>query len=330
VNRACALTLLTFAPVATASEPQEARLVYAQGPGSEGCPRESVLRAEVAARLGYDPFTPSAGRSVRVSVARAGATYHGHLGLYDPSGSLSGERRLEAAHCGELVSSLAVAAAMGIDPFAFERPHTPAPVPAPAPSESAFAPTPPSALATPEARAETPSPARTPAGDAGGELRFGAFAAGLGSLGTAPAVAAGALVGVELRGRASSVALEGRADAPASTSTPYGEVTSSLLLGSIVPCLWLRPVGVCLVGSVGAIRGEGSAVAFPARASGAYGAVGARAMVQFELSKAIWLRPLFEVDAPITRMTLRLQGFDAWTTPAVSATLGLAAGATFL
>ncbi|MEO6602920.1 MAG: hypothetical protein ABIQ16_23750, partial [Polyangiaceae bacterium] len=40
------------------------RLVYARGPGAEQCPEQSVVRAAVASRLGYDPFFPSSDKTI--------------------------------------------------------------------------------------------------------------------------------------------------------------------------------------------------------------------------------------------------------------------------
>ena len=40
------------------------RFVYARGEGAELCPDEAQVRLAVAARLGYDPFFPSAEKTI--------------------------------------------------------------------------------------------------------------------------------------------------------------------------------------------------------------------------------------------------------------------------
>src|SRR4051812_20833595 len=48
----------TSAPTTPPSSPQIAlRLSYMLGPGAQRCPSEKAFRDEVAAKMGYDPFT---------------------------------------------------------------------------------------------------------------------------------------------------------------------------------------------------------------------------------------------------------------------------------
>jgi len=62
------------------------RLVYARGVGAEGCPGEGTLRHAVAARLGYDPFFPSAERTIMVVIAANGIELEAKVYLVDTSG----------------------------------------------------------------------------------------------------------------------------------------------------------------------------------------------------------------------------------------------------
>ena len=55
---------LALAPSRASADPRvELRLEYVRGAGGEACPAEPTkLRAEVAARMGYDPFEGARGR----------------------------------------------------------------------------------------------------------------------------------------------------------------------------------------------------------------------------------------------------------------------------
>src|SRR6266550_1775577 len=68
------------------------RLVYALGVGAEGCPGEGALRHAVAARLGYDPFFPSAERTIMVVIATKGTELEAKVYLVDTSGVVQGLR----------------------------------------------------------------------------------------------------------------------------------------------------------------------------------------------------------------------------------------------
>ena len=306
---------------AQAAEPARVVLVYERGPGTEACPDEPSLRAEVSARLGYDPFVPSAPRTLRVVLARDRHRLRGSVRVVEASGQVSGERALEARECGELVSSLAVAAAMGIDPFALDRPAPPAPAPPLAPAPAPAPPPPPTADAAPPAP-PPPAPPREP-------LHFRASLGALGALGAAPSLAGGGLVGAELRWRHVSAGLEGRADLPASTEALHGEVSSSLLVGSLVPCALVAFFFACAVASAGTLRGEGRGVLSPTKASGLFASIGLRGGAELPLGSVFALRAFGEIDAPITRTTLRIDGADAWTTPSVAGVLGVSAVVAF-
>jgi hypothetical protein len=78
--RAALLVLLAaalLAPAPAAAEgndpqPQIAlRLSYVLGPGAQRCPSEQTFRDEVARKMGYDPFTPSAPERVVITLTRS-------------------------------------------------------------------------------------------------------------------------------------------------------------------------------------------------------------------------------------------------------------------
>src|SRR5262249_10897903 len=116
---------------ATAVASPSSQLTYVRGAGAESCPDEAELRKAVAARLGYDPFFPSAGRTIAAQIERTRGGFAGELKMLDASGVSRGERKLPTTShdCAEVVKSLALAISIAIDDL-----DEPASVPA-SPSE---------------------------------------------------------------------------------------------------------------------------------------------------------------------------------------------------
>src|SRR5687768_2823399 len=92
------VTLATMAVVlgvcASAFASPSAKLVYVRGTGTESCPPEADLRKMVAVRLGYDPFFPSAQKTVVAEVGRAPDGYRGRVRIVSDDGNVRGEREL--------------------------------------------------------------------------------------------------------------------------------------------------------------------------------------------------------------------------------------------
>jgi hypothetical protein len=177
---ACLAVLLcgVHSRAASASEAkpsQAAQLSYLRGPGAQLCPEEAFLREAVAAELGYDPFAENARRKVSATIEREGSRLRAHVEIHDAQGRPQGARDLttETLDCNELVSSIALAVSIAIDPRAAAqsrppapaRPTTPwtapaAPVAEPPPGPSAPAPLP--GLAVPPVAAPVPGPSSVP------------------------------------------------------------------------------------------------------------------------------------------------------------------------
>jgi hypothetical protein len=111
---ACAAALLV-SQVTLASP--SARLVYVRSSEAMQCPDETAFRKAVATRLGYDPFFPSATKTVVARIDRQPKGFGGHIQIVDNEGALRGERDLtvKGDHCAELVNSLALAVSVAID-----------------------------------------------------------------------------------------------------------------------------------------------------------------------------------------------------------------------
>lgn len=323
-----AFTTMTGRNVARADERIHAALTYAPDADIERCPSERELRDAVAARLGYDPFVDAGpgDLEVVVTVRRRGAGIVGQLELRGPR---PGRRELASPRgdCRELLDSFAVAIAIGIDPASLSRPpaEPPAVLPAPLPSAAPSSTAPVArdvAQPPPVEGAPVPPAKRDPI-----DVRLGAGP--LLMFGELPEAAPGLAVTFGARWRWLEPSVEGLATLPVSLDTPNGRVSASLLAVGVVPCGHVDVFFGCLGVTVGALRGEGEAIASPLHGSQLYAAASGRAGVELALSRSVWVRGHAEAVAPMTRITLQLAAQDVWRMPSVAARAGLSAGVLF-
>lgn len=145
------------------------------------------------------------------------------------------------------------------------------------------------------------------------------------ALGSAPAPAVGLLIfgGVGLRG--SSIDIEGRADLPASLERSSGvSIASSLLVGSVVPCIHLGDVRACALATAGAMQAEARGAASPDRRTTTFfAALGARAAYELPLTRGFGLRARLDVAAPLTPTSFTIDGVTQWTTAPVMGAAGI-------
>jgi hypothetical protein len=177
-----------------------------------GCPEQSVFVAELAARTSrVRPAEPDEqARSVDVAISRQGDVVHGLL-IVSGSGEAATRREVTGNDCAEVVSALALVAALVIDPRASNGAEPPlatsptAGVPSPAaPSEHEPQPVAPSAAprASPQAPATVPrdqplEPRAEPSAGAHDHLFVGAAGHGLFGPAPDPALGGGAFIGIE-------------------------------------------------------------------------------------------------------------------------------------
>lgn len=314
-----------------------AQLRYTREVTDESCPDDAALRRMVAAQLGYDPFEDAATMRVDASILRKANRLHGRVTVWR-DGALAGERALDAAKdCDALATALAVTISVAIDPMGASRPAPapapPAPVPPPpTPASPPASPTSPPAAPASAASADTgravepstdssdpgpPAPATRPS--------FRVTLAPLLSVGIAPAVAPGISASVGGRWSFFSIAAEGRLDLPASAPLSIGgEVSTSVALATLVPCIHVSRWVGCALGSFGSMRAESKGITSPAVDDSTFAAVGLRGGFEIPLSRAVALRPQIDVLAALTRPALRLNGRTIWTTPPVSGAFGAA------
>lgn len=287
-------------PARAQAEPPKATLDYArQERATTECPDESTFRALVAAKLGYDPFGAGAGAALRVVFRRSGSDLSGILTL-ESGGAPRGERTLRSAGagCDELAASLALAAAVALDPNAVanrDQDAAPVPVPVPTPSPTPASPPAPSPPRPPE-------PSRRP-------LRLRVFAGAFVPLGLTPSVTAGARLAAGLDGESWLLGLEGGATLESSKGSTTGKVTAQRIEGALVPCL--RPelsrtvaLALCAIGRLGVVRSSAEQVTRASPKTDLVSSVGPRAGVELFPWPSVGFSAEIEAPVSLTRVHL--------------------------
>jgi hypothetical protein len=325
--------LVTLAVIGSvnAAPTRSVRLVYVRGAGAADCPDEELVRAGVAARLGFEPFDTRSAAEITVAVNRAARSLEAHITLSDRAGRITAERRILSRHsdCAELASAMELAVSIAIDPLAGTRAR---PAPPVAPDPSASAPDPIAAPARPDvpsvvARTSVPPPAppsRTPVQPEPPPLVFDGAIGVLGAWGAAPGPNVGMTMEASLRRRSLGVGLEGRVDLPTSTALRVGSIRTSLLTGSLVPCFHFGIAAGCALAIAGVFRSSGHDLVDARQVTLPFIAVGARAALELPLATWFVFRFHGDVIAPLTETVLRVSGQDVWSSPTVSAALGMA------
>ena len=213
---------------------------------------------------------------LRTTIARRPGGFVATVELRDPAGRLLWSRPpLAEADCGRLVSVIGgLTVTIAIDNAATAAAAVAPPPPEPPPT---LPPPPPTPL-------PPPPPAPWP------RVRLGVRAAAAVGVGVGPAASLSADLG--LGWQPFSVAVEGRADVPATGDVGMGvQGRTSVLAASLVPCGHYGWFVGCGVVSVGVLRTNGVNVVHPAREdSGIYVAAGVRAGLEWPVIPALALR----------------------------------------
>lgn len=324
-----ALSLAVISAFATpAAATPSAKLTYVRGAGAETCPDESELRKAVAARLGYDPFFPTAPQAIVAQIhGRPRRGFRGEVQIVNEHGIVRGARTLETQSddCAEMVRALALGISIAVDDLD-------AVLSPPAPEPPVSAPSPPEALPQPAPKppeSDTPTPsAGTPARPASPQLET--MVGVHGSLGVAPALSVGMTVGLGIASRTASLRIEGTAELPSSERLDTGgRVSSSLLAVSLVPCLRRGVPFACATASVGSFRGGTQDIAAPRSQSAFFATVGARVGALLPVYAMVSLAPHADLSVPLVRDGIAVDGRTVFRVPAVGAALGLDVQALF-
>jgi hypothetical protein len=332
------LAAASIATASVASPARTARLTYSRNTDASDCPDADAIRAGVVARLGYEPFDDrpnvAANMVVSATVNRVGRALEARIQIAGADGKGTAERRLVSrqSDCLELASAMELAISIAIDPLAGDRPRPAAPAP-PSPPPPAPPPRPPATVIVVREPAPPPAPAPPPPAP-GVPIVFQVRLGGLGAVGAAAAATVGGSVQASARRGSFSLGLEGRGDLPATTtltlgSAPVGEMQTSLLIGSLVPCALRGVLEGCALLSAGAIRASARDLDRPQEASAPFVAVGARVGLELPLGGVLSAGAHADVLAPLTQLVLRVSGQPVWTSPAITAAFGVTIGARF-
>ena len=303
--------VLLAAPQALAGPGARARLRYQRLAGAESCPDQAAFEAEIAAWLGYDPFSNSSPREVSVELSGGPSGLTAHLQLVEAGGKILGQRTLQTASpdCRDLTQALVLAVALAVDPLPITRDVI-------APAE----PTPPP---TPAVRAAPATPVAQPVRASGPKTEVTIDVGPLGVALGSPQFAPGLVAGVELRWDWLSVELDGEGDAFTGQSWQAGSVQVSLAAAELAPCYRTAIVGVCFpVVAAGVEMGHGQNIPDPSSQPLPYMGVGGRVLADFHLTGPLSLRLQVEGLGTVLGASFGVGHAgvyaDVWDTPALT------------
>jgi hypothetical protein len=306
----------------------------------------------VAARLGYDPFFPSAEKTIVARIIRTKDELRATVELVDEHGLMRGVRELKAStgQCGELVATMALAISIAIDPtnpaiLGSASSTGAGPPTGKRDSNAGAAPTneqhaAPNGHADRDARRSGEDAPSTVAADRAEESSNGDAALAndtpptrfevrpgatvVAAFGTAPGPTLGFALSADLRRGIWSIQLEGRIDSPASTdgAEGVGRVRTSLWTVALGPCLHFDPLFVCATAWIGSLRAEGVDLAAPRTDSTLYAAAGARIGLEVPLNDRFVFRPELDLQTTLLPVELQVDGAAAWEAPRFAALLG--------
>ncbi|WP_437744614.1 hypothetical protein WMF39_06140 [Sorangium sp. So ce1504] len=336
---------LAAAPVRADSGPRRAhvRIELTRAPGTERCPDERFLRAEIARRMGFDPFDAEAPLTMAVSIEQGQRELIASIYLRDRRGVVIWTDGYRArGDCKALVSTVALSIAVQLDETGELPPPQAAPAPRGEPAMPAEAPCSPERPCAgqpapppneaPPAR-ELPSvraPPRHRAEQAAAErFRWSVGAGATMALGLTPGVAVGPTLAVTGRWPAWSVALEARGLSSLSTKIEGVRVASSALTANAALCLHRQLLFACGVGELGVLRVVPDAPRLARMLLNLRAGIGARAGVRWPLSEGLSGYGSAEaVQRTIDASLLRRGGIAEaeraiWSAPALGAAFGI-------
>lgn len=345
---ACALA----AQNAFAQELPRARLDFVNGATTERCLDEPQLRQLVAARLGRDPFDPTAPLTVRVRLERSASTVRATVVRVEGERSSAPRMLLSRrSDCSDIGAALGLAVSMTIDPLA----RTPAADPAAPPTQPIEPPTitanpPPRAVVL--ARAPRPSippraapvvpvaPPAQPGQPPAAPWTVYASVAIATTFGALPAPSLGPQGLLALQYGALSMALSARFDSAwpslfdasgSGSFVVYASLGSGALRVCGAPSLVRAPrvtMELCALGSLGALAANATMLDQSTPSASLYAAVGAEVATSVRFGRWWGLRIGVEGVATLVRarQTITEQGRERelWLAPPFS--LAISAG----
>jgi len=312
-------------------------------PAATACPDEAGVRRAIAERLGSDPFSEPHTRQLVVRFSRDDAGHRALVLLLDGAGLETGRRALSArgTDCLELAGAVALAGAIVIDPQVLTRPAPPAPTPPPvepAPPLPPPEPVPAPPLPSPEPvpapvpvpsapqRMVPPAPvAPTPSGEAPPPTLWLGFGGGV-SLLQVPSTAGMAEVLLSWESMRFQLGARFGLTTPGHVDRGTASLDSMLIDGGLSGCVRWSRFGACVLARLGTWQSWTSGVPGPQENPGAIAtSIGLAPFLDVPIGADLRLRLHFNVLVQLSKLTLTLDGVEAWSTPGVCFSIAVSA-----
>jgi len=316
---------------------QSAQLVYSRSPLARACPDEDGLRQSVARRLGYDPFVAVSSSTLVAELFGDGVQLRARVFLVQDGNVTGGTRELSsrAANCDELIAAVALAISIAIDPDAIESdgdhtndaatPDDSLPKAPATPAEGAQAEAAPSSpvIQRPLAESQASLPKLASPAD---RLRWALGAGGFVASGPEPAPSFGTALLVTLRSNHWSLGIEPRWAAASSTKNLDGAAGSASMAAygaSLAPCYRSGGFLACYTLEAALLFSAGRGLAHPSTDRSWWAAQGPRLGYRWGRTGGLGITLRLDALVAVERITLRLDGRDAFETPLACLRLGL-------
>jgi len=294
-----------------------AQLDYEAAPG---CPRAADFEAIVAGRLGYSPFRADAAERIVVRIVvrgdAPGRSLEGRLEWRNDAGAWAGERTFpsRSGDCAELARAMGFALALQFQLLATTDKPPDAPI------------APPTAEPPPPAPSSAPPVATTqPAPAAPSRPSFSVGAGVAAGLGLAPDLSGVGRVFGNVAWSRAAVELAAEVSVPSTASRRQDGAgfSQQLFMASLAGCGLHTRWSACALAKVGELRVAGDAVDVPRTSAAILVQTGARLGVTQAVGRRVDVVLHGDGLVLLTRGVVTIDGMAVWTTPRVSAQLGL-------
>lgn len=322
----CVPVGLLAAPCGADDSRQSAALEFVV-PVDAGCLSEAAFHDLVAMRIGYDPFSVSSSRKIRIEVHAVDGGLSGTTELRDRQQRRQAGRVIRggANDCDEILNSLALGIAFLLDPLAGVRPR----------EEPTFVVAQPAPVSVPvsEPRPETGAQ-REPAElaqlqdpvDEPEVWHLAAYVAGSGSLWLAPGPTAAPVVGIGARNDHFSIWVEGRIEWMLDyAQTALGDSIDSTVSAAGPNACVTYTVGLLCAGvQFGVFRSSGHSLAKPRQQLDFFASSNVTLGIEVPFAGRGFFRVAGEARFPLTRLELLIESGNVWNAKPVA--LGAQAG----
>lgn len=292
------------------------RLAYTAPPS---CPDQASFEARLAARLGYDPVGEPATQLATVMVQIRRDRLDATFSLSESDGAKRGERAFSGAatDCEGVLSGVALALAIALDPRLLTRP--------PAPSG-------PSAASPVETPAGVPAqpPTVPPTASARGDVHMGVAVGARGSAGLLPAASAGPTLEARLSLGSFSIAVDGDVLLAPTVEMAGGRVETSLVRAGLQLCGHVAFASLCARGTGGALAAAGAGFDNSRRGWQPVATLGPQLAASWRPVGGLFLQASLAMDVVLIRSAITLGSVELWNSPLLAANAGLLVGWQFL